>query len=36
MNETGVREYAAAPGNQGVWMLRRDLGDRCKFVMFTL
>lgn len=36
MNETGVRAYAATPGNQGVWMLRRDLGDRCEFVMFTL
>jgi heme-degrading monooxygenase HmoA len=33
---TGVRGYAETPGNQGIYMLRRDLGDRSEFVMFTL
>ena len=36
MKETGVRAYARTPGNRGVWMLRRDDGDRAEFVMFTL
>jgi heme-degrading monooxygenase HmoA len=36
MQETGVAAYARTPGNRGVWMLRRDLGDRTEFVMFTL
>ena len=36
MMETGVAGYAKTPGNRGVWMLRRDSGDRTEFVMFTL
>jgi heme-degrading monooxygenase HmoA len=36
MRETGVAEYAATPGNRGVWMLRRAVGQRTEFVMFTL
>jgi heme-degrading monooxygenase HmoA len=36
MQETGVAAYAGTPGNQGVWMLRRDVGDRTQFLMFTL
>jgi heme-degrading monooxygenase HmoA len=36
MRSTGVAGYAATPGNRGVWMLRRDLGDLTEFVMFTL
>ena len=36
MNDTGVSGYAATPGNRGVWMLRRDVGERTEFVMFTL
>jgi heme-degrading monooxygenase HmoA len=36
MHETGVAEYARTPGNRGAWMLRRDVGDRTEFVMFTL
>ena len=36
MQETGVAAYARTPGNQGVWMLRRDVGERTEFVMFTL
>jgi heme-degrading monooxygenase HmoA len=37
MEGTGVAGYRAVPGNRGVWMLRRDLGDGLtEFVMFTL
>ena len=36
MLDTGVAGYAGTPGNRGVWMLRRDVGDRTEFVMFTL
>ena len=36
MDETGVAGYRATPGNLGVTMLRRDVGDRCEFLMFTL
>jgi heme-degrading monooxygenase HmoA len=36
MRETGVAAYAATPGNQGIWMLRRDVDDLTEFVMFTL
>ena len=36
MQETGVPGYAKVPGNQGVWMLRRDLEGKTEFVMFTL
>ena len=36
MRGTGVAGYAKTPGNRGVWMLRRDVGDRTEFVMLTL
>ena len=36
MLETGVRGYREIPGNRGVWMLRRELGELTEFVMFTL
>ena len=36
MQETGVAGSAKSPGNNGVWMLRRDVDDRTEFVMFTL
>ena len=36
INATGTAEYEATPGNRGVWMLRRDLGELTEFVMFTL
>lgn len=36
MQETGVAGYARIPGNRGVWMLRRELGDKVEFLMFTL
>jgi heme-degrading monooxygenase HmoA len=36
IERTGVRGYAETPGNRGIYMLRRDVGDRTEFVMFTL
>ena len=36
MQDTGVAGYARTPGNRGVWMLRRDLGERTEFLMFTM
>jgi aminoglycoside 6'-N-acetyltransferase len=36
MHGTGIAGYARTPGNRGAWMLRRDVGDRTEFVMFTL
>lgn len=36
MRETGVAGYTQTPGNQGAWMLRRDVDDRTEFMMFTL
>jgi heme-degrading monooxygenase HmoA len=36
MQDTGVAGYATTPGNQGVWMLRRDAGENTEFLMFTL
>ena len=36
MRRTGVAAYRSTPGNRGAWMLRRDVGDRTEFVMFTL
>ena len=36
MRDTGIAGYRRTPGNQAAFMLRRDLGDRCEFVMVTL
>lgn len=36
MERTGVPGYAETPGNRGVYMLRRDVGELCEFVMVTL
>jgi heme-degrading monooxygenase HmoA len=36
MRGTGLADYVATPGNQGAWMLRRDVRDNTEFVMFTL
>ena len=35
MQETAVPGYTGTPGNRGVWMLRRDVGERTEFLMFT-
>jgi heme-degrading monooxygenase HmoA len=34
--ETGLAGYERTPGNQGAWMLRRDVGELTEFVTFTL
>lgn len=36
MEDTGVAGYSSTPGNRGVWMLRRDVGEKTEFLMFTL
>ena len=36
LHATGVAGYKSTPGNRGVWMLRRDVGDTTEFMMFTL
>ena len=36
MRQTGIPGYSKAPGNRGAWMLRRDVGDKTEFLMFTL
>lgn len=36
MQKTGVAGYSSTPGNRGVWMLRRDVGEHTEFLMFTL
>lgn len=36
LEETGVREYAATPGNRGVFVLRRAVGDRSEFTILSL
>jgi heme-degrading monooxygenase HmoA len=37
MQDTGVAGYAGTPGNNGVWMLRRDVDDdRTEFLMLSL
>jgi heme-degrading monooxygenase HmoA len=35
MERTGIPGYAQTPGNLGVYMLRRPIGERCEFVMLT-
>jgi hypothetical protein len=36
MQTTGIAGYARTPRNRAALMLRRNVGDRCEFVMFTL
>ena len=36
LNETGVRELAATPGNRGVQVWRRLDGERAEFVVLSL
>jgi heme-degrading monooxygenase HmoA len=36
MRKTGVAAYASTTGNRGAWMLRRDIGEKTEFLMFTL
>lgn len=34
--ETGLKEYAATPGNRGVWTLRRVRDGKTEFLLITL
>jgi heme-degrading monooxygenase HmoA len=36
MQTTGIPGYVTTPGNRGVWMLRRNVGENTEFLMFTL
>ena len=36
IDETGMKEYAATPGNRGAWMLTREIGELTEFVTFSL
>lgn len=36
MNSTGIAGYRSTPGNRAALMLRRDVDDRCEFVMVSL
>lgn len=36
MNRTGVREYEETPGNRGVLMLSRKVGDTREFLLVSL
>jgi heme-degrading monooxygenase HmoA len=36
MQDTGLAGYTSTPGNRGVWILRRDVGEKTEFLMFTL
>jgi heme-degrading monooxygenase HmoA len=35
LRETGLRDYASTPGNQGAYALRRDDGDRTEWVVVS-
>ena len=36
LQQTGLKEYAAIPGNQGVWVLRRVSGGESEFTLISL
>ena len=36
IDETGMKAYAATPGNRGAYMLTREVGDLTEFVTFSL
>jgi heme-degrading monooxygenase HmoA len=36
LQKTGLHEYAATPGNRGVYSLRRISGGECEFLLITL
>jgi heme-degrading monooxygenase HmoA len=36
LQKTGLKEYAATPGNRGVYTLRRVSGGECEFLLLTL
>ena len=36
LQKTGLKEYAAIPGNRGVWTLRRVADGKCDFTLISL
>lgn len=36
LKKTGLEEYAATPGNRGVYTLRRVADGKCEFLLLTL
>ena len=36
IRDTGLGEYVETPGNQGAWMLRRDVDGRTEFLTLSL
>jgi heme-degrading monooxygenase HmoA len=36
LKQTGLKEYAAVPGNQGVWVLQRVSGGEAEFTLISL
>jgi heme-degrading monooxygenase HmoA len=36
IGDTGLADYRRTPGNEGAWMLRRDVGELTEFLTFTL
>jgi heme-degrading monooxygenase HmoA len=36
LEETGLKEYRATPGNAGAWVLWRTVGDRAEIVTLSL
>lgn len=36
LQKTGLKEYAAIPGNRGVWTLRRVADGKCEFTLISL
>lgn len=36
LRETGLRDYAATPGNHGVTVLRRIQGEHCEIMLISL
>lgn len=36
LDQTGVKDCRATPGNQGVWVLRRNLPDQTEFLFISL
>lgn len=35
LEESGVKEYRRTPGNRGVYVLRRTVGDRADFLLIS-
>lgn len=35
LQETGLKDYAATPGNRGVSVLRREQGEHCEIVLIS-